>query len=265
MDLQGNFRGREQTFPAPTPSLGKPPPYRAISGPKKLIFVLLIFSCLTECEGRARVHSGRIRHTPNCGYRFVSPLPSFSRKGICRKNALEGAWGREGGGKEEAGKQGGNECRKEGTKTSGKERRKEGTGGPQEPRLQRKARPDGVLFPWWKLAKAKRAKRRTTAQKCYQQCCLPPVTPTGKAASSSSWKGGKGRKGAEVGKQGRNEVSTGNQTTSTESPVWIHCFPPPGTWGQKVTRNLDVWAIRNANRGNSRESIRANRFAEKPL
>ena len=30
-------------------------------------------------------------------------------------------------------------------------------------------------------------------------------------------------------------------------------------------RNLDGQAIRNANRGDSRESIRTNRFAEKPL
>ena len=32
-------------------------------------------------------------------------------------------------------------------------------------------------------------------------------------------------------------VSMGSHTISTESPVRIHCFPPPGIWGQKVTRN----------------------------
>ena len=29
----------------------------------------------------------------------------------------------------------------------------------------------------------------------------------------------------------------GNSFFSTESPVWIHCLPPPRNWGQKVTRN----------------------------
>ena len=28
--------------------------------------------------------SGRTKHPPNCGYRFVSPLPRFSQSGICR-------------------------------------------------------------------------------------------------------------------------------------------------------------------------------------
>ena len=32
-------------------------------------------------------------------------------------------------------------------------------------------------------------------------------------------------------------VSMGNHTISTESPVGIHFFPPPGIWGQKATRN----------------------------
>ena len=36
---------------------------------------------------------------------------------------------------------------------------------------------------------------------------------------------------------GRRPVSMGSPTISTDFPVWIHCFPPPGNWGQKVTRN----------------------------
>ena len=35
--------------------------------------------------------SGRIKHAPNCGYRFVSPLPPFSRRGICRFPVPENA------------------------------------------------------------------------------------------------------------------------------------------------------------------------------
>ena len=35
--------------------------------------------------------SGRIKHAPNRGYRFVSPLPPFSRRGICRFPVPENA------------------------------------------------------------------------------------------------------------------------------------------------------------------------------
>ena len=35
--------------------------------------------------------SGRTKHAPNCGYRFVSPLPPFSRRGICRFPVPENA------------------------------------------------------------------------------------------------------------------------------------------------------------------------------
>ena len=34
---------------------------------------------------------GRIKHAPNRGYRFVSPLPPFSRRGICRFPVPENA------------------------------------------------------------------------------------------------------------------------------------------------------------------------------
>ena len=50
-----NFQGRARAFWAPPLSRGRPPPHRAVSGPKQWIFVLF-FSCLTL--GWVRTASG---------------------------------------------------------------------------------------------------------------------------------------------------------------------------------------------------------------
>ena len=48
--------------------------------------VALGTACTFRSPARAPMRllrrSGRIKHAPNCGYRFVSPLPPFSRRGI---------------------------------------------------------------------------------------------------------------------------------------------------------------------------------------
>ena len=49
---------------------------------------------LTKPKSRtnsSKTISGRIKHAPNCGYRFVSPLPPFSRRGFCRFPVPENA------------------------------------------------------------------------------------------------------------------------------------------------------------------------------
>ena len=33
-------------------------------------------------------------------------------------------------------------------------------------------------------------------------------------------------------------TGVGSPSISTGSPVWIHCFPPPGNWGQKKWREM---------------------------